>query len=128
MELLIRIEGQDRRVQAQILDGNLWIHHDGITRKIEPETSSRRSKSAGAAASNEVRAPMPGKVTKLMVQAGQPIKKGDAIVVMEAMKMEYTLKSEIDSEVIEIKCEVGAQVNLGQMLVELRADAAGAKK
>lgn len=128
MDLLIRIDGQDRRVQAQILEGHLWIHFDGITRKIEPEMSSRRAKSANQAASNEIRAPMPGKVTKLLVEPGQTIKKGDAIVVMEAMKMEYTLKSDIDSEVLEIKCDVLAQVNLGQMLVLLKPVTSGDKK
>jgi acetyl/propionyl-CoA carboxylase alpha subunit len=63
--------------------------------------------------------PMPGKITKIIVQAGQSVKEGDSIIVMEAMKMEYTLKSSINAKVKKINCQVNEQVTLGALLVEL---------
>lgn len=118
----ISFKGQDGivKAEAQILNGNLWIHFNGQTRMIEPEISGRRKGKSAASSGTEIMAPMPGKVTKILIAKGQSVRKGDALVVMEAMKMEYTLKSDIDSEILEIKCEWGQQVNLGQLLVQMK--------
>ena len=48
------------------------------------------------------------------------VNKGDALLVMEAMKMEYTLKSDLKAIVEKISIEVGQQVTLGQLLVQLK--------
>jgi biotin carboxyl carrier protein len=63
---------------------------------------------------------MPGKVTKIFVQPQQEISVGQAVVVMEAMKMEYTLKSELNTTVESVEITVGDQVQLGQILVKLK--------
>ena len=62
---------------------------------------------------------MPGKITKIFVSAGQVVEKAQPLLVMEAMKMEYTLKSELNTMVDKINVQVGAQVPLGQLLIEL---------
>jgi biotin carboxyl carrier protein len=63
---------------------------------------------------------MPGKVTKLFVSDGQEVKKGDSLLVMEAMKMEYTLKADANGSVEKITAKTGDQVTLGQLLVQLK--------
>lgn len=68
---------------------------------------------------NDIKAPMPGMVLHVMVESGQPIKKGDAIVVLEAMKMENILKSPTDGIVKKIHVSRGDKVEKNQVMVNL---------
>jgi biotin carboxyl carrier protein len=68
---------------------------------------------------NDIKAPMPGMVLQVMVQNGQPIKKGDAIVVLEAMKMENVLKSPSDGIIKNILVVTGDKVEKNQIMVNL---------
>jgi len=107
-------------VEAERLRGQLWVHINGRTFVIDEEKSSR-SKKSEAGSTADLLAPMPGKVTKILAKDQQSVKKGDPILVMEAMKMEYTLKAGADAQVKKIDCRVGEQVTMGQRLVELQA-------
>ena len=62
---------------------------------------------------------MPGKIIKVFVKEGQAVSEGETIVAMEAMKMEYNLKSVQDMVVKSINCQEGQQVSLGDVLVDL---------
>jgi biotin carboxyl carrier protein len=121
MEIKIRHQGADCKAEAELIAGRLWIHFNGRTWDVEADSgkSKKRGRSGAGAASDQVAAPMPGKITKLLVQVGQEIKKGQPVLVMEAMKMEYTLKSDILGRVLELHCAVGDQVVLGRTLVQL---------
>ena len=66
---------------------------------------------------NDIKAPMPGMVLQVMVQHGQPIKKGDSIVVLEAMKMENILKSPSDGTIKNIFVGIGDKVEKNQIMV-----------
>ncbi len=68
---------------------------------------------------NDIKAPMPGMVLQVMVESGQTIKKGDAIVVLEAMKMENILKSPADGIVKTVKVIKGDKVEKNQVMVFL---------
>ncbi len=68
---------------------------------------------------NDIKAPMPGMVLQVMVENGQQIKKGDAIVVLEAMKMENILKSPSDGVVKTVKVIKGDKVEKNQVMVFL---------
>jgi biotin carboxyl carrier protein len=68
---------------------------------------------------NDIKAPMPGMVLKVMVENGQPIKRGDSIVVLEAMKMENILKSPADGIVKKIFVTKGDKVEKNQVMVNL---------
>tara|TARA_B100000378_G_C17822784_1_gene335081 strand:- start:38 stop:538 length:501 start_codon:yes stop_codon:yes gene_type:complete len=70
------------------------------------------------AGENELKAPMPGLVLKVEVEAGTEVSKGDAILVLEAMKMENVLKSPVDGTVKSIKIETGQAVEKNAVLVE----------
>jgi biotin carboxyl carrier protein len=62
---------------------------------------------------------MPGKVTKVFVAEGQQVEVGQALLVMEAMKMEYTLKAQVSGAVKEVRVKEGQQVELSQLLVKI---------
>ena len=69
-----------------------------------------------AAGRAQVVAPMPGKVVRVLVEAGQQVEAGQGVVVVEAMKMQNELKSPKGGTVAELRAEAGATVNSGDVL------------
>jgi biotin carboxyl carrier protein len=67
---------------------------------------------------NDLKAPMPGLLLKLLVQEGQEVKKGDSLLVLEAMKMENVLKASNDLVIKKINFKTGQTVEKGQLLIE----------
>lgn len=118
--LEFEIDGKLQVVMAERMGSALWFHWRGQTYCVEAEKRAKKSGAAGAGSqSGEILAPMPGKVTKILVSKGDKVKKHQAVVVMEAMKMEYTLEADQDGVVVEINAQVGAQVGLHQMLAKV---------
>jgi 3-methylcrotonyl-CoA carboxylase alpha subunit len=74
-----------------------------------------------AAESGRLTAPMPGKVVSFAVKAGDKVKKGQALAVMEAMKMEHTIAAPADGTVAELLYAAGDQVAEGAELLKLAA-------
>ena len=66
-----------------------------------------------------VLAPMPGKVVRLSARAGDSVEQGQVLAVLEAMKMEHSLKAPRDGTVAEILAAEGDQVSQGDALVRL---------
>lgn len=64
-------------------------------------------------------APMPATVLKVMVAAGMTVKKGDTLVILEAMKMELPLRAPADATVVAVGCREGELVQPETVLVEL---------
>ncbi|MES2965670.1 MAG: biotin/lipoyl-containing protein [Bdellovibrionota bacterium] len=116
------IDGKTHTGRAVLSNGTVWAHVDGQTFVYEsPEKRSirRAGKSMGNTSPDEIRAPMPGKIVKINVMMNSKVEAHDVIVVMEAMKMEYTLKAQAPGRVSRIGCVIGDQVSLGQLLVKL---------
>ena len=67
---------------------------------------------------NDVKAPMPGMVLNILVSEGQEVKKGDALIILEAMKMENILKSPTDGVIKKIAIHKGVAVEKNQLLVQ----------
>ncbi|TND10515.1 MAG: acetyl/propionyl-CoA carboxylase subunit alpha [Bacteroidetes bacterium] len=67
---------------------------------------------------NELKAPMPGLVLDVLVKEGSVVNKGDALVVLEAMKMENILKSPTDGSVKRVSVKKGTAVEKNQLLME----------
>ena len=109
------------KVKYEIIKNTMWVHISGQTLAMELESNrvSKRKTKNNITNPKIILSPMPGKVTKLFVAEGQQVKEGDSLVVMEAMKMEYTLKSSIAGKVKKINCKINEQVALAVLLVEL---------
>tara|TARA_R110000868_G_scaffold35549_1_gene127378 strand:+ start:37793 stop:39796 length:2004 start_codon:yes stop_codon:yes gene_type:complete len=75
------------------------------------------------AAGGSIKAPMPGKVLAVNIKAGDSVVRGQALVVLEAMKMEHALAAPRDGIVSELSVETGAQVAEGDVLVTLADEA-----
>lgn len=67
---------------------------------------------------SEIKSPMPGLVLDILVKAGDTIKKGDQVLILEAMKMENILKSQTDAVVKSVEVESGIAVEKGQILIK----------
>lgn len=72
--------------------------------------------SSAAPGANRIEAGAAGKVFKIEVKEGQEVKKGDTIVILEAMKMEIPMVSPVDGKVSSINCAVGDPVEAGTLL------------
>lgn len=68
---------------------------------------------------NNLKAPMPGLIRQVNVSEGQEVKKGDVLIVLEAMKMENALKAAADAVVKKITIVAGQTVEKNQLLIEL---------
>ena len=81
-----------------------------------PNRSRSKSNSGGA---GHMQSPMPGKILQVLVKAGDKVKEGDSLIVMEAMKMEHTIKANTDGTISAIHFQEGQQCAGGVDLVDL---------
>ncbi|MBV9217309.1 MAG: biotin/lipoyl-binding protein [Acidobacteria bacterium] len=65
----------------------------------------------------EIKTAMPGKVVRILVESGQQVAKGDAVIIVEAMKMQNEMKSPKDGSIAEIRASEGDTVGAGDVLV-----------
>ncbi len=88
---------------------------------IEPSGHSTVIEPRGrpALAGKGVTAPMPGKIIAVKVEVGQKVAYGTEMVVLEAMKMEQSIRSTVDGVVRAVLVHPGQAVSYGQLLVEL---------
>ena len=99
------------------------LFYDGISLEsfVEDERMARLRKSMGQTTTKilekEVKAPMPGLVVTIEVEPGQQIKKGDGLLIIEAMKMENEIKAPFDAIVKEIKVGEKQAVEKEQVLM-----------
>lgn len=115
-------KGRSYKVRAMQVGSDFWLHVNGETwvLDLKPKAKEHGVEAGGARGADKIRAPMPGKVLKVHVQAGKKVESQQVLVVMEAMKMEYSLTAAADGEVEEVLCQEGQQVDLNQVLVRLK--------
>ena len=81
--------------------------------------TGERAEGEAAAGDGAILSPMPGKIVSVAAKAGAKLKKGDPILVLEAMKMEHTLTAPFDGKLAELNAKPGAQVSEGVLLAKL---------
>ena len=106
-------EGQQSIVYVAGPAGDLWAFAGGQVYR-----ESRRS-AAKADGHYVVAAPMPATVVKVLVAPGQAVRRGDTLVVVEAMKMELPIRAPGDATVKAVNCREGELVQPDRTLVEL---------
>jgi biotin carboxyl carrier protein len=67
----------------------------------------------------QLKAPMPGKILKVLVNSGINVKAGDPVIILEAMKMENELKSPADGTLIAVHVDEGQSVEKNELLLEI---------
>ena len=95
----------------------VWMHINGRVHRIEVVE-------AGAGAAEEegsFSAPMPGGVLDVLVANGDEVKAGQALLVLEAMKMEHRVTAPYDGRVVAVHVAQGDRVQQGELLLEVEA-------
>ena len=113
---IVMLDGVSQRLHV-VADGEgLTVIAAGRNHRFVAEDPlSPPAESAGSA--ERVMAPIPGRVTRLLAAAGDQVAKGAPLVVIEAMKMEITLRAPFDGTVEQIRCAQGDLVEEGLELV-----------
>jgi len=110
----------DRVVKAVITEGNKekFVFVDGNVYKVKPVelTASRKSKKKEE---GDLSSPISGKVVNVKVKKGNKVKKGDVLMVIEAMKMEYLIRAPFAGKVKKVNFKEKDQIEIGQETVEL---------
>jgi acetyl-CoA/propionyl-CoA carboxylase, biotin carboxylase, biotin carboxyl carrier protein len=116
--ILLTVEGSTMHAIV-VGDGDqTWVWADGASYAFTELSPQRRAGAAGSA-ENVVRSPMPGSVLAVHVKAGDDVQEGEALLIVEAMKMEYTLSAPRAGRIARVATTVGDQVLVDAALVEL---------
>jgi biotin carboxyl carrier protein len=118
------IDGEGRVFDAHVqsLTTGSWIV--GLARTVVPVADRRRTPAQGLAvragvADHRISAPMPGRILRVLVEAGDLVKAGQPLIVIEAMKMENALTTRSDATVHEVLVTEGMSVEAGRLLLRL---------
>ena len=114
-ELIARDGPKVERLYAVTAGGTTWVFRNGVVHEIVEEASSRRR----GGAHESLTAPMPATVIQVNVAPGADVKRGDVLVLLEAMKMELPLRAPVDGRVKAVECRAGELVQPGATLIEL---------
>ena len=90
-----------------------------VVKKAAPVAPAAAPKAAGGAGSIKVEAGAAGKIFKIEAKVGQAVKKGDTVVILEAMKMEIPVVAPEDGTVASIDVAVGDAIEAGAVLATL---------
>jgi biotin carboxyl carrier protein len=94
-----------------------WVFFDGGVYEIEVVGEGRRVRAGSARGS--LAAPMPATVVRVDVSAGDKVRAGDTLLILEAMKMELPIRATADGIVKAVHCKAGDLVQSGFALVDL---------
>jgi 3-methylcrotonyl-CoA carboxylase alpha subunit len=110
-------DGNGVRQHVRVVEGagRLWVH--GARGQVTLTEKPRFPSTASAQVKGGLIAPMPGKVVKVAVKDGESVKRGQTLLVLEAMKMEQTTVSPVDGVVKQVLVREGDQVTAGHVLV-----------
>lgn len=101
-------------------ESSVWVHLPGLVTEVEINSTRHRrfaDDAGGATGEQRVTAPMPGRVLRVLVAAGDDVKARQPLVVVEAMKMENELVSPKAGRVREVAVAEGSSVEAGRLLV-----------
>ena len=115
----------DGLIEVDRHSGTREVYVDGAGRSVRLREVPRFTDPADAVASGSLLAPMPGTVVAVKAEPGAAVSAGDAVLVLEAMKMQHTVTAPHDGTITEINVEPGAQVASGEVLAVVAEEAEG---
>ena len=118
---LFRREAQSTEMYFKTVDDSGFeVLVDGrcVVARVDPAHRRSRTRRESAAV-GKVAAPMPGLVVDVLVQVGQTVEEGQALLVQESMKMQMQLRAPCAGRVVEVSIQPGDQVGKGAFLVRV---------
>jgi biotin carboxyl carrier protein len=121
--LSILVDGESHEVRQESAAGQsvIVVDHQRFTAVVRDPRSYRfrRNRPEGAQGVQKIAAPMPGRVVRILAQVGTAVEAGQAVLVIEAMKMQNELKAPKKGKVTKLNVKEGAAVEAGQTLAEV---------
>lgn len=118
--VILEVDGR----RHHIYSSSPYFSLDNRTLKVSSARDAKKKKGGGAG-SDEMSSPMPGKILKVLVSEGDSVEEGQGLVVMEAMKMEHTIKAAYPGTIQKIHYAEGDLVDGGVDLVDLASNGEG---
>lgn len=115
----VLMDGRSYEARIEEADGHVVVVIDGHRFELEvrdPRRPARRSGAAGLSGKQNITAPMPGKVVRLLAAPGDEVQAGQGILVMEAMKMQNEMRAPKAGRLAAINVAPGAAVAAGDIL------------
>ena len=113
----VRLDSADASANVVLRDEHVHVFADGAVQVLQVHDAVAHAQEDSNEHAGGLTAPMPGKIISISVKAGDKVKSGDALLVMEAMKMEHTIHAPSDGTVEELFFDVGDQVGDGAELI-----------
>jgi len=117
-KFVISVNGNSYDVEVEEVKDGAAAARPAVQAPLKEE-SAPAAKPAAGAGSVSVSAPMPGTIISVAVKAGDSVKKGGILCVLEAMKMENEIFAPSDGKVVSVNVSAGQTVNPGDVLVSL---------
>ena len=114
--LRVEISGTPRLAHVAKVGDVWWIHLDG---RIHTVRAHEPGSAGTEPAEGSLTAPMPGTILEVHVKEGQRVRKGQTLVVLEAMKMEHRIQAPKAGEVTNLHFSEGDRVDMGEILVQI---------
>jgi 3-methylcrotonyl-CoA carboxylase alpha subunit len=118
---LVELEGEVTRLRAAWQGERIVVFTDGVRHALVP-VDPHEATGEAEGADSRVRSVMPGKVVELAVAAGDSVKAGDLLAVIEAMKVQFRITAPRDGTIAAIDCAVGDLVEDGAELMAFADD------
>lgn len=118
----VLMDGHSYEARVEQSDGFVIVFIDGHRFEVEirdPRRWSRQTGKQGVEGRLNVVAPMPGKIVRLLVAAGDPVEPGQGLLVVEAMKMQNEIKAPKAGRVVSLTAREGATVAAGEVLAAI---------
>ena len=116
--VVFEVEGQQHRVDVAPV---LAKFESGPSSRLAAPVSAPKSSTPAPSSPGGLHAPMPGLIVAVKVQVGDQVTLGQAVVVMEAMKMENNIGANCSGTVTEILVKAGQEVQNGSLLIKIKA-------
>ena len=117
----VEVNGKKFSVALYVPESQLAPVAGGPAAKPRSKRGGSSAGGGGAAGSGKIAVPMQGTIVKINVEVGQTVAAGDAVVVLEAMKMENNVAADIDGTVTAVNVEAGQSVAAGEVVVVIEA-------
>lgn len=119
---VLTVNGRSERVVIATRGDDVFIHLGGVAYQLRYEHPlDRLAMQAGGGADDSVRAPMPGSVVAMHVNAGDSVIKGQSLLVIESMKMETTIAAPRDGVIEAVQFGVGLTFDRDALLISLQS-------